>query len=93
MALVPLLRKLPTLMGKPQLFIHGIQRIGPKFNLPLITWNPGKPFVTSKIIFKEDNDKSKSKVNQNEIKLTENEEEDESLIIAITEKKKHPCPH
>ena len=39
MALVPLLRKLPTLMRKPQLFIHGIQRIGPKFNFPPSFWS------------------------------------------------------
>ena len=42
-----------------------------------------------------DNHKS-SKHTENENKITEkieNEEEDEFLIIAITEKKRHPCPH
>ena len=51
-----------------------------------------KPFVQQASL---DNHKA-SKQTENEKKITEkkeNEEEDESLIIAITEKKRHPCPH
>ena len=62
MALVPLLRKLPTMIGKPQIFIQGIQRIGPRFNLVPSIWNLGKTFVTSNISFKSDDNKSKPPV-------------------------------
>ena len=53
-------RQLPNLFWKnPQVFFGGFQRVGPKFNFLPATWNLGKILVTSRINFKNHNDKSK----------------------------------
>ena len=95
---MPLFRQITNVfLKRSQFFYGGIIRDGLKFNLvPAITTNLGKTLVTSKLIFKSDNDKSKPPVKQNVEKIAESKEIKEngySLLDLITKKKKIPCPH